>query len=62
MIRHSSRPPSDEQIDRLILEVAVSGRISHTDLETLATHIHTLRAQASRSGDYTTPNTRCRDR
>jgi hypothetical protein len=62
MVRNLSRPPSDAQIDRLILEVAVSGRISHTDLETLTTHIHTLRAQAVRSGDYNTPNARCRGR
>ena len=45
MTRSTHRPLSDEQIDRLILKVAVSGRISHTDLESLATHIHTLRAQ-----------------
>ncbi len=61
-MRYSSRPPSDAQIDRLILEVAVSGRISHTDLETLAAHIRILRAQAICSGDYTTPTARCCDR
>ena len=62
MTKHSSRPPNDAQIDQLILEVAASGRISHTDLETLAAHIHTLRSQAMRSSDYSTPNARCRDR
>lgn len=48
MGRLSTRPPSDEKIDRLILKAAVSGRISQTDLDTLATHIHTLRALALR--------------
>ena len=41
-------PPTDDQVDQLILDYAVSGRLSHNDLDTMVTYIHAMREKVSR--------------
>ncbi len=58
MNRNSSQPPTDAQIDRLLLDLAGSGRLSHNHQGTLVAYIRSMREKVSQHDQYIIPKDR----
>ena len=54
MEKFSMQPPSDKQIDQIILDSAVSGRLFPNDLDMLVHYIRALRDKGGQRGYYIT--------
>ena len=48
-------PPTDDQIDQLILDSAVSGRLSPTGLDMMVNYVRAMRDKVGQCEQYITP-------
>ena len=54
---HFAHPPTNDDIDGLLLKAAASGRISHRDMDVLIAYVISLRTGGVRPGLILQPRT-----